>query len=681
MTFSKFSKTFFEATMKYIKQISIFAALLTFFVVSSCNDDSNEPTKTQDISGIISDSAGEPIAAALVDALDAEEVILATDSTDSEGKFTLAELPEDLEGIDIRIQKEGYQTYRGAIAGIKGEDNALDMQMQKDGEGEQDSCCKGVLVVFPKDSASGEAISSGYAKLWQGEKIIQKAEFNNNKAFFDGICEGEYVLSVHSEGYKTYEGKLEFACNDTLEKEILLVESEEDGDCYGVLNVCVIDKNDNELEDVLVLINKNSYVIDEAYTNENNACVSFEDLCKGKYWVRVDKIGYQKIDKELYFEEGDTLELTVKLYEEGDTPYCNVVEVCVTDENNKPIDDVNVWLYRPNDIQVGVKYTSSENPCVVFENLWAGTFFIRLTHPDYKVIEKEIELGDCDTLKIEKQMVREEDDCCGVVEICVTDADGGMIDDVDIRLYQGEKKLGLKYTDGKNPCVIFEDLCAGNYWFRIYKSGYEVIEKEFELGKCDTLEFSKKLEAKDEEPCDDASLKVKVKDQEAYEYISGIKVKLYKGDVLIESGNTNESGYIIFDGLTAPAEYTAYVPETDKYNSGQFTIGFEKCVEKQETLWLTPKESEKDTCCKGVLYVIAKDKATGEKITEGKIKLWLNGEMIETAIMKDGVAVIDGICEGKYGVDVYGNGYKTKEFTYEHPCNKEKEFVVELEKE
>ena len=60
-------------------------------------------------------------------------------------------------------------------------------------------------------------------------------------------------------------------------------------------------------------------------------------------------------------------------------------------------------------------------------------------------------------------------------------------------------------------------------------------------------------------------------------------------------------------------------------------------------------------------------------ITNAKVKLWQDGELLETKeVNADGFALFENLCEGKYAFDLIAEGYKTIEFFTELGCNEDK---------
>ena len=65
-----------------------------------------------------------------------------------------------------------------------------------------------------------------------------------------------------------------------------------------------------------------------------------------------------------------------------------------------------------------------------------------------------------------------------------------------------------------------------------------------------------------------------------------------------------------------------------------------------------------------VLTVTVVD-GSSNPIEGAAVKLWKNGAVIQTAQTNaQGVAIIDGICKGEYGVSVLKTGYQTREFQF-----------------
>ncbi len=578
--------------------VSIFALL---FGISACNN-SNEATITQYIDGIITNSADEPISNATVEAISGEDEVLSSDNTDEEGYFKLKNLPEDLGGINIQISKEGYETFIGGISDFKNEsEGTLSSIMLEEEKDNLDSCCKGILTVhiyeLEDDGDDGdevEKVENGKVKLFAGDKLIETISFTNGKAMFDGVCEDEYLISVSADEFETKQIEYAHPCNETVEKEVFLLEEDDNEDCCGLIQVCAVDsKTGNPINDVEIKLSSKDKIIEKKYTSSDDSCVEFEDLCEDDYWVRIYKDGYE-------------------------------------------------------------------------------------------VIEHDFELEECDTIKIEKELVAKTDEPCDTAKLKVKVKDTKTeqyVKNVPVYIYQGDKLIREGNT-GDLGYKLFEELTAPGTYTAVVKTtdNYEGGEFTYTFDECKEIHETLWITSKgnNNDTTKTAKLKVKVKNSKTKSYIKNTNVRLVQNFNTIQEENTGEAGYVLFEGLTAPGNYSAIVEDTDEYWGELVTVKFEKSEEKVEIIWVTPK----DECCDGILKVYAVDSETGKTITtKGSIILRQKEQSYGNADLIDGKAIIDGICEGVYFVDVMIEGYAQNGFEYVHSCNKTIEQTVKMKKE
>ncbi|OYT16062.1 MAG: hypothetical protein B7C24_09790, partial [Bacteroidetes bacterium 4572_77] len=148
-------------------------------------------------------------------------------------------------------------------------------------------------------------------------------------------------------------------------------------------------------------------------------------------------------------------------------------------DSEEKVTNGKVYLYL-NDSKI--RKAEISDGLVVFEELCEGDYWITISVEGYEEYGFRYEQS-CNVENEKEVMISKksgEDDCCGVITICAYDRYEAGVNDVEIKLVKGNTIIEKKYTEGEDPCVEFTGLCAGNYWYRIYHSEYDVIEKEIE---------------------------------------------------------------------------------------------------------------------------------------------------------------------------------------------------------
>ncbi len=92
-----------------------------------------------------------------------------------------------------------------------------------------------------------------------------------------------------------------------------------------------------------------------------------------------------------------------------------------------------------------------------------------------------------------------------------------------------------------------------------------------------------------------------------------------------------------------------------------------------------PERKNEDSCCHGRAVIIARDSTTGAVLANATIKIYRNGVLFRTATTNaDGRVVLEGLCDGQYGVDITRERYKHAEFSFTIGCNGNIELTKKL---
>ncbi len=561
----------------------------------------------------------------------------------------------------VRIAKEGYKVIEKEF-NVLTCDSAYQFTYQLAKIQElNDSCCHGVIKVLARDSANGDILTGAKVVLWSGGKVLATKYVEHDFVVFTNICEGLYGVDIVKEGYDAIEFNVEMGCNDTVEFNKAILKNE---CCFGVVNLSVLDEKLQGLKEVKVKLWKGGTLLRTVYTDADGF-VSLRELCNGAYQISLTKDGYT--GQEFNFELGcnDTVNYQKFLVKpEADTCCKGVIKVYPKDsESGEALNGAEVTLWKDGKVQ---KSKLSENGFAMFSELCTGNYVVSIGKTGYNSIEFKIELGCNKTVEIEKSLTPKDSCCKGIIKIHPQDAESGAA------LNGATVKLWLNGTLLKTATVVngvagFDGLCEGKYGVDIIATGYKSIEFAVELGCNKTVELEKALTKID--TCCKGIIKIYPQDSETGEAINGATVKLWKGGAIYRTATvTNRKA--VFDGLcdeTYGVSITASGYKTIEFN---VELGCNKTVELEKAM------TKVDSCCKGIIKIYPQDSETGEAINGAIVRLWKNGTLYRTATVTNGKAAFDGLCEGKYGVDVTASGYKAVEFTIELGCNK----TVELEK-
>lgn len=297
---------------------------------------------------------------------------------------------------------------------------------------------------------------------------------------------------------------------------------------------------------------------------------------------------------------------------------------------------------------------------------------LKVMHPDFKPFEDFILtfLEKQDRKKLHLRILHN-DDCCGLITIKTLGPDSAAIGNVEVRLNRN-KDIIRKGKTNDDGIITFERVCAGNYWVRIAKEGYQVIEREFGLENCDTLNLIYVLQRKEVDTCCNGVLKVEVKNKSNGETLNGALVKLRKNGTLLTTLTVKESQPVYFRGL-CPGTYSLLI-----MREGFKAIERDVTLECNDTVSIT-EELEQDTCCNSVVQINVKN-SENQPITQAKVTIWKNGNKLGYYYTNnDGYVIFRELCKGTYAFDIQREEYKPIEFSVEVDCNEEKEITKTLE--
>lgn len=336
---------------------------------------------------------------------------------------------------------------------------------------------------------------------------------------------------------------------------------------------------------------------------------------------------------------------------------CGKIEVKVINQDGKDLEGVLVQVRQ--EMKELQKAKTNSDGIVNFDSLCLEEYELRLSLEGYKVIEKIINVEDCDkTLEIKFTMNKlesEEDTCCkGVLKFIPKDKDGNVLNGTKIYIKQdGQVIEDPVVKEGK---AVVDGLCEGKYTIVYKKDGFKNKEIHIELGCNETKTLDTVLE-KEETDCCKGLVKVIVKDDNG-NLVKNATVRIWKGTDKLEELKTNDKGQVIFDGLCEGGNYSISII-TEDYEGFEFEFDL-ACKEElsfEKTLTL------KDECCDAILKFIVMDKANKTALKDAEITLKLNGKVVYEGKLtdQDGIYIAKELCKGKYTVIIKKDGYKTIE--------------------
>jgi uncharacterized surface anchored protein len=238
-----------------------------------------------------------------------------TKTSESNGRIVFEGICPGTYGVSIN--REGYFGKEFNITFGCNETIELTKKILKK---ESDSCCNAKIVLYTKDSTSNAAIQNATIKLWLGSVLKQtKTSESNGRVVFEGLCPGNYSISMNREGYAGKEFNITVTCNQTIEltKKLFKNSNDDDSCCTAQLKLRIKDStNMTYLEDATIVVKQGGTVIREG-SSDGEGWVFFGELCApASYSVTISKQGYASKTFTFTYNECKLLQETIWLKED-----------------------------------------------------------------------------------------------------------------------------------------------------------------------------------------------------------------------------------------------------------------------------------------------------------------------------------------------------------------------------
>ena len=372
-------------------------------------------------------------------------------------------------GIDVI--KDGYKHSEMSISIVCNETTSYTKKLLS----ESDTCCKGYIKVFVKDSSNNESLNGSTVKLWFGGALKTYKTVENGYVIFGPYCQGTYGISVLKDGFKSSEMNVTIPCNDTLEYTKKLLASTPDSCCTGKLYL-TIKKADGTIITGATVQLKVDGVLKYSATSNNDGVASIDGICAPKtYNVRVVKDGYVVKEFTLTYTECNTKNESTTL-----TP-----SLCCTGILNLTVKNADGAIVSGATVELKVNgvlkfsATSNSNGIAAIDGICAPkTYNVRVVKDGYVVKEFNFTWAECNT-KNETVTLERSTCCTAVLKFTVKNGDGAVLSGVSVkvRLNGTVTKEGTTNSEGY---IAFEGLCAPKtYSILMTKDTY--VNKEFSI--------------------------------------------------------------------------------------------------------------------------------------------------------------------------------------------------------
>lgn len=236
------------------------------------------------VSGTIQNQEGYAVPDAIVSVSSAQNKVVALDTTDLMGAFTLNGLPQDLAGLTLQVSHPDYQFNPTDLKTIVASNSGTNFPITL---GYHDSCC-GTIVV--QVSSGGTLLHGATVTLSvSGHHVVSTYSNVHGEAIFHHVCEHDYTIDVSAHGYHSGESTITMSHCDTDTVSIALetVQSTpHDSCCSGVLTVTAIDSATGHAiagATIHIAISGTTHSI----TADAHGIATFNHLCEGHYTIDV----------------------------------------------------------------------------------------------------------------------------------------------------------------------------------------------------------------------------------------------------------------------------------------------------------------------------------------------------------------------------------------------------------
>ena len=647
--------------LQNVRMLAIFLGFMAFAI--SCQDnatqtDINQKSLATQYQGVLTNESDEPIEGAVITAEDNTNV-LCFDTTMIDGTFNLENLPIDKSNITLRIFHHNFQNFKIKLIDLI---NSKDFEKLIKIRLRNNDSCTGKMIFYVKDSTDGGPVVGANVKVSFGNIPIDIKKTNEDgKVVFERMCEGDYSLLIAKDGYHVIKDEFHLGYSDTLEKTYKFLR-DDTIKCCASLKVIVRDNETKQaLENVEVkLQGMRLNFIDVKKTN-NDGIAYFENICEGKYWIRVAKEHYKVVEEDLNFEdcEAKVLELSLqKLEQNGDTCCDNKASITIKNEDGELINGAKVKLWRGDHL---INTKASENGVVLFNELCSGKYGVSIIKEGYKPIEWNFTVTCKETLEFTKTLTKVPSDTCCHNKALITlkNENGELLNGATVKLLSGNNNVITKTTE--NGSVLFTELCSGRYSASASKDGYRPIEWAFVVICDQNVELTKTLHSVTSDSCCDNKVSFTINNTNN-DLLNGATVKLWKDNVNIMT-KTAENGTAHFEDLCSGKYMVKITKDGYKPMESDFTVTCHQTLQFTKTLAYEHND-QVDTCYNAIIKFKVRN-GNEEPIAGATVIISGGGYYHNGVTNNEGYFVQEHlIAPANYSITISKDGYETLKFDW-----------------
>lgn len=437
--------------------------------------------------------------------------------------------------------------------------------------------------------------------------------------------------------------------------------------CCGLLTITVTTADNLPLPGVEVKLRK-KHDLKTVGVTDSNGVVRFRNICFGEYNVRLAKKGYAVVERDginIRNCELNSLEFGMRPGGNDNPDSCcnGVLRIIPRDSTtNAIITGAEVKIQRQGG---NARFGTTNADGIIFREMCAGTYGVRISKGDYKVIEFSISIECNDSVATERRMVSKKplpDTCCDGKAIIIPrdSSTNEVLNGAKVKLWKGNTVIGTQTVE--NGKATFSDLCKGDYVAEITREGYK--RQEMRLGlECNARqEFTKHMGRETTgDSCCQGVLEIIVRDSTNNAVVRGATVKLWRNGSIVATKTTDSNGVARFGELCKGKYGVDLIREG--YKSREFSTELGCNQRKEVTQRLLRKED--GPCCTAKFVFRTKDSTNSTYIPGVIIEIRKGNDLVARGETSgEGRYIREALCgNSTYTVSFTKQGYITKTIT------------------
>ncbi|MEO6940816.1 MAG: carboxypeptidase regulatory-like domain-containing protein [Candidatus Kapaibacterium sp.] len=469
-------------------------------IVGACRTNPTGPTPTNDqvVSGTLHDEQGYVIPNSIVEAVDAANKQIAIDTTDESGAFSLAKLPSDLTGIDLRVTNSDFKAMSASLKMFTqhaGGKTGLLIPLEH-----QDSCCGKLGMTV---TAGGSPLGGVSVRLNRNDHLVSIVTTDSTGYVnFEHLCAGNYGLRFSKDGFHVVERSVTIGHCDTTGLDIRMEAGANTGDSCCHTRVVINPRDSSNgtiILGAMVSITKANTSFGSHMSTGAGAV--FEGLCPGVYNVNITSDHFAHIEFSFTLTCAQSLEINRGMLASGgghnsDSCCHGLIVVNVLDSaTTNGLSGATVHLFHGSTL-LGTSI-SNDHGVAQFAGLCPGDYSVSLNREHYTEQGFTTSLTCNDTVRFSRTLAPVStsgggghDSCCNAgMVLTIRDADhhDTRLGNVTVTITK-DNQIITSGTTNADGGFTADGLCGhATYHVTFTRDGYHLADTNFTYTDCTTI--------------------------------------------------------------------------------------------------------------------------------------------------------------------------------------------------